>query len=139
MPSMGELIFMPFHVTCVCEGAVPRNEAVAIVPRPYDLMNTGVLCDSRSPKLLVTFCRSATESRFIFVTPMSARRRPVTTASFSRIVREERGSDASGDSQTVRRPQGGCRQRQRGRQSGPIQSVHSDRHLKQKAPGMMPT
>ena len=51
MPSMGELIFMPFHVTCVCEGAVPRNEAVAIVPRPYDLMNTGVLCDSRSPKL----------------------------------------------------------------------------------------
>lgn len=101
MPSMGELIFMPFHVTCVCEGAVPRNEAVAIVPRPYDLMNTGVLCDSRSPKLLVTFCRSATESRFIFVTPMSARRRPVTTASFSRIVREERGSDASGDSQTV--------------------------------------
>ena len=64
-------------------------------------MNTGVLCDSRSPKLLVTFCRSATESRFIFVTPMSARRRPVTTASFSRIVREERGSDASGDSQTV--------------------------------------
>ena len=33
-PSIGELIFMPFHVTCVCEGAVPRNEAVASVARP---------------------------------------------------------------------------------------------------------
>jgi len=25
---------MSFHVTCVCEGAVPRNEAVASVARP---------------------------------------------------------------------------------------------------------
>ena len=33
-PSIGELTFMPFQVTCVWEGAVPRNEAVESVARP---------------------------------------------------------------------------------------------------------
>ena len=37
MPSIGELIFMPFHVTCVCEGDVPRNATVERVARPYSL------------------------------------------------------------------------------------------------------
>ena len=34
VPSIGELIRIPFHVTCVCEGDVPRNSAVASVARP---------------------------------------------------------------------------------------------------------
>ena len=34
MPSIGELSDMPFHVTLVCDGAVPRIEAVAMEPRP---------------------------------------------------------------------------------------------------------
>lgn len=34
IPSIGELRFMPFHVTCVCEAEVPRNEAVDNVARP---------------------------------------------------------------------------------------------------------
>ena len=42
MPSVGELSFKPFHNTCVCDGEVPRNDAVARDPRPYDLMNMGV-------------------------------------------------------------------------------------------------
>ena len=31
IPSIGEFRFMPFHITWVWEGAVPRKEAVAIV------------------------------------------------------------------------------------------------------------
>ena len=38
MPNIGELSRMPFHVTWVCEGEVPRNEAVESVARPYCLM-----------------------------------------------------------------------------------------------------
>ena len=34
MPSMGEFISMPFHVTAVCEGDVPRNATVDSVARP---------------------------------------------------------------------------------------------------------
>ena len=43
MPSMGELIFMPFHVTWVCEAAVPRKETVARLPRPYCLTKMELL------------------------------------------------------------------------------------------------
>ena len=32
MPSVGELSFKPFHNTCVCDGEVPRNDAVAMGP-----------------------------------------------------------------------------------------------------------
>ena len=39
IPNMGLLRSMPFQLTAVCEGAVPRSEAVARVARPDDLMN----------------------------------------------------------------------------------------------------
>ena len=35
MPSIGLLMRMPFHVTCVCDGPVPRNDTVERVARPY--------------------------------------------------------------------------------------------------------
>ncbi len=31
---MGLLMRMPFHVTCVCDGPVPRNDTVDSVARP---------------------------------------------------------------------------------------------------------
>ncbi len=34
IPSMGELIFIPFHVTCVWDGEVPLKDAVDRVARP---------------------------------------------------------------------------------------------------------
>lgn len=43
MPSIGELIRIPFHVTCVCEGDVPRNATVERVARPYCLTKIDVL------------------------------------------------------------------------------------------------
>ena len=48
MPITGEVMRMPFQSTWVCSGAVPRNEAVASVPRPYCLMKTVELCDRMS-------------------------------------------------------------------------------------------
>ena len=39
---------MPFHVTCVCDGPVPRNDTVESVARPYCLTKTGVLNVSTS-------------------------------------------------------------------------------------------
>lgn len=48
MPSIGELIRMPFHITCVCDAAVPRNATVESVARPYCLMKIAVLNVSTS-------------------------------------------------------------------------------------------
>ena len=63
MPNRGEFIRMPFHVTRVCEAPVPRSDTVAIVPRPYDLMNTGVLWASISAREKVTSsCRSVSSN-----------------------------------------------------------------------------
>ena len=63
MPNRGEFIRMPFHVTRVCEAPVPRSDTVAIVPRPYDLMNTGVLWASISASEKVTSsCRSVSSN-----------------------------------------------------------------------------
>ena len=85
-PKSGELTFMPFHVTCVCEGAVPRNEAVAIVPRPYDLMNTGVLCVSASASDEEMLSRRTMLSSFVRWTHISfiGRVPVISTRSMSR-------------------------------------------------------
>ena len=48
MPSIGLLMRMPFHVTCVCEGPVPRNDTVERVARPYCLTKIGELKVSTS-------------------------------------------------------------------------------------------
>ena len=48
MPSIGELMRMPFHTTCVCEGPVPRNATVESVARPYCLMKIDELNVSTS-------------------------------------------------------------------------------------------
>ena len=34
IPNIGLLIRIPFHVTCVCEGDVPRKDTVDNVARP---------------------------------------------------------------------------------------------------------
>ena len=53
LPSCVELMEMPFHVTCVCEEAVPRNEAVAMAPCTMLLIYMGLLSHSISVRLLV--------------------------------------------------------------------------------------
>ena len=47
VPSMGELISIPFQRTLVCDGAVPRSDTVDMDERPCCLMNTAELYDSR--------------------------------------------------------------------------------------------
>ena len=82
MPSVGELSFKPFHNTCVCDGEVPRNDAVARDPRPDDLMNMGVFCERTSAMLLTTVSRSVRVSRSVLVVPTSVSGRlPVTDTS----------------------------------------------------------
>ena len=59
---MGELSSSPFQLTFVCDGAVPRKEAVAIAPLPYSLINKGVFCDNNSESLTVLDFERAIES-----------------------------------------------------------------------------
>lgn len=43
MPSMGELIFIPFQSTWVCEDEVPRNDTVESDDLPDCFTNTAEL------------------------------------------------------------------------------------------------
>lgn len=88
MPSIGVLIRMPFHVTCVWPGDVPRNVTVDSVARPWLLTNTEELNVSMSAIDSATFSFSAAESMAVFCTPISfIGRRPHTMASCSRCTR----------------------------------------------------
>ena len=88
MPSIGLLMRMPFHVTCVCEGPVPRNETVESVARPYCLTKSGELKVRMSAIERAMFCRRTVESSCVFWTPISCiGRRPQTGTSRMAIVR----------------------------------------------------
>ena len=82
MPSIGLLMRMPFHVTCVCDGPVPRNDTVERVARPYCLTKTGVLNVSASAIERAMFSLRIAESSFVSSTPMLfIGRRPQTGTS----------------------------------------------------------
>ncbi len=70
MPSIGLLMRMPFHVTCVCEGPVPRNDTVESVARPYCLTKIDELKVSTSAIDRAMFSFRTTESNFVSCTPM---------------------------------------------------------------------
>ena len=73
---------MPFHVTCVCDGPVPRNDTVERVARPYCLTKTGVLNVSASAIERAMFSLRNAESSFVSSTPMLfIGRRPQTGTS----------------------------------------------------------
>ena len=73
---------MPFHVTCVCDGPVPRNDTVERVARPYCLTKTGVLNVSASAIERAMFSLRIAESSFVSSTPMLfIGRRPQTGTS----------------------------------------------------------
>jgi len=59
---MGEFNSRPFQLTFVCDGAVPRKEAVAIAPRPYSLINMGVFWERSSESLTELDLTSVIES-----------------------------------------------------------------------------
>ena len=104
MPSIGELMRMPFHVTCVCEGDVPRNATVESVARPYCLTKIEVLNVSTSAIDRAMFSCSTVVSSFVCCTPISfIGRRAVTLTSrigttndglpFHQLLWEEAGWD----------------------------------------------
>jgi len=51
----------------VCEGAVPRNDAVAIAPLPYSLIKMAVFCEINSDKLEVNALIIEIESILVVV------------------------------------------------------------------------
>jgi hypothetical protein len=59
---MGEFNSRPFQLTFVCDGAVPRNEAVAIAPLPYSLIKMGVFWERSSESLTELDLTSVIES-----------------------------------------------------------------------------
>ena len=71
MPSIGELMRMPFHTTCVCEGPVPRNATVESVARPYCLMKIDELKVSTSAIDRAIFSCRTSVSSCVFCTPIS--------------------------------------------------------------------
>ena len=82
MPSIGLLMRMPFHVTCVCEGPVPRNDTVERVARPYCLTKIGELKVSTSAIDRAMFSFRIRESSRVSCTPMLfIGRRPQTGTS----------------------------------------------------------
>ena len=82
MPSIGELIRIPFHVTCVCEGDVPRNATVERVARPYCLTKIDVLKVRMSAIERAMFSCSTVVSSWVFWMPISfIGRRAVTLTS----------------------------------------------------------
>ena len=82
MPSIGELMHIPFHVTCVCDGDVPRNATVESVARPYCLTKIEVLKVSTSAIDRAMFSWSTSVSSRVFCTPISfIGRRAVTPIS----------------------------------------------------------
>ena len=83
MPSMGELIFMPFHVTCVCDGDVPRKDAVESVARPYCLMKTVELNVRASASERAMLSCSTAESRWVRCTPICFMGRAAETSTCS--------------------------------------------------------
>ena len=88
MPSIGLLMRMSFHVTCVCEGPVPRNDTVERVARPYCLTKSGELNVSTSATERAIFCRRTVESKRMRSTPIDfIGRRPHTGTSRIGIVR----------------------------------------------------
>ncbi len=77
VPSIGELMRMPFHVTCVCEADVPRNETVESVARPWFLTKIDELKASTSAIDRAMFSCSAVESITVRWIPVSlSGRRP---------------------------------------------------------------
>ena len=73
---------MPFHVTCVCDGPVPRNDTVERVARPYCLTKTGALNVSASAIERAMFSLRTAESNFVSSMPMLfIGRRPQTGTS----------------------------------------------------------
>jgi len=64
-------MFNPFQYTWVCEAEVPRNEAEAREPGPYDLMNTGVCFESSSPSELVKDSFKVSVSIRVVIRPVS--------------------------------------------------------------------
>lgn len=82
MPSIGELIRIPFHVTCVCEGDVPRNATVERVARPYCLTKIDVLKVRMSAIESAMFSCNIVVSSWVFWMPISfIGRRAVTLTS----------------------------------------------------------
>ena len=87
MPSIGLLMRMPFQLTLVCEGEVPRNATVDRVARPAFFTNTEELKVSTSAIERAMFSFSAMESKVVFCTPMSCiGRRAVMVNSSSSTV-----------------------------------------------------
>ena len=96
MPSIGLLMRIPFHVTCVCEGPVPRNETVESVARPYCLTKSGELNVSTSAIDRAMFSLSVTESSVVRSTPISfIGRRPQIGTSRMAMFRSGRASAAA--------------------------------------------
>ena len=83
VPSIGELIRIPFHVTCVCDGDVPRNATVESVARPCCLTKIEVLKVSTSAIDRAMFSWSTSVSSRVFCTPISFIVRRVTTGTSS--------------------------------------------------------
>ena len=135
IPSIGELSGIPFHVTCVCDGAVPRIDTVAIVPRPYDFIKVLAFCMRMSPiESDMLSCRAVVSSLECW-SPMSRiRRRPRTSIlSIFTFSSESRGSD--------RCPANALAGRSRSSAAAIVcmnrRAIYST-CLKQNAPGLMP-
>lgn len=71
IPSIGELRCIPFQVTCVWDGDVPRNDTVESDARPAVLTKTGVLNVRMSAIDCDMFSLRARESMVVLFSPMS--------------------------------------------------------------------
>ncbi len=71
MPSIGLLMRIPFHVTCVWLGDVPRNATVDRVARPWLLTKIDELNVSTSAIDSAMFSFSMDESSTVFCMPIS--------------------------------------------------------------------
>lgn len=86
IPNMGLLRSMPFQLTAVCEGAVPRSEAVARVARPDDLMNIVLFLANTSAIDNVTLSVRTCSLSGLFCTPISRSERAALTTTPSTFM-----------------------------------------------------
>lgn len=71
IPSIGFESAIPFHDTCVCDGALPRIDAVESDERPELFINMVELSESTSASELVTDSWSTAASSVLFWVPIS--------------------------------------------------------------------
>ena len=77
---------MPFQLTAVCEGAVPRIEAVASEARPEDFTKTGLFCERISAIEVAMLLLSTSWLSGLFWVPMSRSERKPRTSTRSTLT-----------------------------------------------------